>query len=472
MVCGLSPRYESDLTETIRFHMLIGYCRKPKVEVLKLEWDRLQNENARLRSERASSRAEAIDLNNDLMQIRTRISSFLDEYRVNTPSRGGIELDVVFDAYSKLEQRHKDLEDRKRVADENLQAQKKRSQQLERTIWQKESEFEEKIREKENISTAKLSSKEKEIKDLEKSLIMGGDYYQPEPDSKLTVHFDKLQRKVRSFAEATRPARQVSQQAFAEDLKRKFEQSIAISDLKHFSEEALWAILIEKVFSTPFRVFGKYGENLAHTWLNFFPEGKFQELFGRPESTSPSQHPRVNIQLTIYSGQAVEGSAAIWPAPNSFSERWRSLTVGNLAAAVRGQRSGRDAQEIQSSYNSNRNDLIESLRRTHEIDDTLEIGNLPEKITDLACEIAMTCGTERYRIQLAIPQKSTLITKEDIRDRYMHVRNLKSYENAVHVSVGMVISPGLEKMGVGDGNAQYFDGSFRILFPAHVWSFS
>jgi hypothetical protein len=100
------------------------------------------------------------------------------------------------------------------------------------------------------------------------------------------------------------------------------------------------------------------------------------------------------------------------------------------------------------------------------------MGDMPEKITDLACEIAMTCGAERYRIQPVIPQKSTLISKEDLSVRRMEVRNIASSGNKVQVTVGVVISPGLEKGGVGDGNAQSFDGSYRSLFPAHVYTFS
>jgi len=213
--------------------------------------------------------------------------------------------------------------------------------------------------------------------------------------------------------------------------------------LKYFLEEALWAILINKVFLTPFTVFGKYGHDLFHHWLNFFPEG-----------------------------QAGEGFETTWPPPNSFSERWRSLTIGNLAAAVRGQYNCSQALQIQQSHKSNSDDVAKALRQEYHSASPADMGDIPERITELACDIAITCGIERYRIQLAIPQKSTLISADDREKRRMEVRNTYSSMDKAQMTVGVVISPGLEKSGVGDGNAQSFDGSYWSLFPAHVYTFS
>ncbi|KAF2472649.1 uncharacterized protein BDR25DRAFT_341566 [Lindgomyces ingoldianus] len=412
----------------------------PKIEVPKSEWDRLQNSNAQLKSHKTASLAEIERLKGDLMQINILLLSFNERYHVKPSSSGGIKLDDVFEAYSSLGRRYADLTEQKKQVDKDFERQIEDFNRLVDTIQQKEREFQDRMRKMEEKSRRELDAMEREVRELEKKLIMGGDYFQPKPDSELRQQFSDLQAKVRSFAENSVPADEAIRQAFAEDLGRKFQHPIHIPHLKYFSEEALWAVLIDKVFSTPFKVFGTHGDNMLHPWLNFFADGQFER-----------------------------GSVTTWPPPNSFSERWRSLTVGNLAVAVRGQRTGEGASEIQLSYRSNRNDVVDALRKLYRHSSTADMVDMPESITDLACEIAMTWGAERYRIQPAIPPRGTWVSKDDLSLRRIEVRNPG---DNVECTVGVVISPGLEKGGVGDGNAQSFDGPLRTLIPPHVYTFS
>jgi hypothetical protein len=121
---------------------------------------------------------------------------------------------------------------------------------------------------------------------------------------------------------------------------------------------------------------------------------------------------------------------------------------------------------------SNRNDVVEALRQKYRSASTADMNDIPEQIAELACEIAITCGVERYRIQLAIPRERALITNDDRVRRRIEVRNTCSSMDEGQMTVGAVISPRLEKCGIGDGNAQSFDGSYWSLFPAHVYTFS
>jgi uncharacterized protein (DUF3084 family) len=233
-----------------------------------------------LENDITASRAKIEHLKGDLKQIDVLLSFFLEQYHVKPSSSGGTKLDAVFKAYSTLDRHYASLTEKKKQVDKDLKRQIERSEGLDQTIQQKGIEFQDKTRKMKEQSRMELDAMEREVRELEKKLIMGGDYFQPKPDSELRQQFSDLQAKVRSFAENSVPADEASRQVFAEDLGRKFQQLIHIPHLKYFSEEALWAVLIDKVFSTPFKVFGTHGDNLLHPWLNFFADGKLQYLFG------------------------------------------------------------------------------------------------------------------------------------------------------------------------------------------------
>jgi hypothetical protein len=253
--------------------------RKSKGEVLR-------SEIARLESERDFYSARAKDLNDELMRIGERISSFLDQCQTKIPSSGGDKLDAVFNAYSMIRDSHVVNESAKARIQKELEASKIACGQLQDTLQKKEKEMKEQEVRMAEESERQLSLKDRELKDLEKKLIIGADFFQPKPDSELTQQFDDLHAKIRTFAEDAGCgwADHASQQAFAENVKRRFRRPIENIHLKYFLEEALWTILIDKVFSTPFTVFGKYGDALVHYWRNFFPEGMLQDAVWSPPS--------------------------------------------------------------------------------------------------------------------------------------------------------------------------------------------
>jgi hypothetical protein len=135
---------------------------------------------------------------------------------------------------------------------------------------------------------------------------------------------------------------------------------------------------------------------------------------------------------------------------------------------LRGQQRCLDASQIISSYEYNRKSVAEAIRQEFSSASSEDMGNVPEEIAKLACDIAVTCGIERCRLHLTAPRNGVSVSKEDQVRGKIQVRNAQSNINNVNTTVNLVISPGLEKSGLGDDAVQAFDGASMNLFPAHV----
>jgi hypothetical protein len=103
---------------------------------------------------------------------------------------------------------------------------------------------------------------------LLKGLSNAANRFQPTPDSEFQNRFKDLKGLVGTLArspmdvDGTTLGQAFDQPAFVQYAPRRHH--------KFLLESSLWVILMEGIFSTPFKVFGDYGEHLAATWGQLF----------------------------------------------------------------------------------------------------------------------------------------------------------------------------------------------------------
>ena len=231
--------------------------RNPLLEELNYLRPLAQN----LRDQLHDSEKKIRDLSDKLSGYNGRVSSFADQFSLKATSERSDNLEVLFNSYVSL--RETNASRKQEIEGLNAQLREKDMEMLDQKI---------KLEEK---SKRELEAKDRELKDLEKKLIIGADYFQPKPDSELSGQFDSLQAIIRTFAEDAHPGRaeHIRKLPFAKKTERKLGRPLQSTELVHFLEQSLWTIIIDKAFLTPFSVFGKHAEGLVSYWLNFFPEG-------------------------------------------------------------------------------------------------------------------------------------------------------------------------------------------------------
>jgi hypothetical protein len=119
-----------------------------------------------------------------------------------------------------------------------------------------ETEYEEKLRKQKN-------ELENDKGILQKGLLTVFERFEPIPDNKFQTRFDELKSLVVTLSRGAFDARAAKQG----DPPRKYR--------KHVLEGTLWTILVDGIFSTPFKVLGDYGEYLAVVWSQLFGESTF-----------------------------------------------------------------------------------------------------------------------------------------------------------------------------------------------------
>jgi hypothetical protein len=98
---------------------------------------------------------------------------------------------------------------------------------------------------------------------LQKGLLTVFERFEPIPDNKFQVRFDELKSLVVTLSRGAFDAHAAKQG----DPPRKYR--------KYVLESTLWTILVDGIFSTPFKVLGDYGEYLAVVWSQLFGERTF-----------------------------------------------------------------------------------------------------------------------------------------------------------------------------------------------------
>jgi hypothetical protein len=123
-------------------------------------------------------------------------------------------------------------------------------------LGNQETEYEEKLRKQKN-------ELENDKGILQKGLLTVLERFEPIPDNKFQTRFDELKSLVVTLSRGAFDAHAAKQG----DPPRKYR--------KYVLESTLWTILVDGIFSTPFKVLGDYGEYLATVWSQLFGEGTF-----------------------------------------------------------------------------------------------------------------------------------------------------------------------------------------------------
>jgi hypothetical protein len=118
------------------------------------------------------------------------------------------------------------------------------------------AEYEEKLRKQKN-------ELENDKGILQRGLLTVFERFEPIPDKRFQIRFDELKSLVVTLSRGAFDAHAAKQG----DPPRKYR--------KYALESTLWTILVDGIFSTPFKVLGDYGEYLAVVWSQLFGESTF-----------------------------------------------------------------------------------------------------------------------------------------------------------------------------------------------------
>lgn len=272
---------------------------------------------------------------------------------------------------------------------------------------------------------------EEEKARLQDALLSAADKFRPISDRDFEFQFNVLKNSVATLARS--PLK-----VDAERLGEAFGQSdfVRTLDKRHYKfvlESAIWATLVNGIFSTPFKVFGPYGERFTAAWIQFISISKHGWI--RPYQTE----------------EILNQTDIAWPQPESLSEKWRSLAVEELRSKLSTQGCIQPfAGDAKKSYEDNvamvSVGVAESLSRVCSQEKAMEICD----IVDKACCLAMDMGMQRSRLQLFAPQLSDKVSRHCTKT-YIEV-NCDNEPETTSGTVRLVVRPGLRKMGDGQGD--------------------
>ncbi|KAF1993961.1 hypothetical protein P154DRAFT_625035 [Amniculicola lignicola CBS 123094] len=319
------------------------------------------------------------------------------------------------------------LDANKQIHEQSLKAKEKEKTEIIRNHDEDLKELrnansEERAKEKKKHAEEKAEDHNR-YQDLELRLLNGADGFQPKSDTEFDSDIKTVKQEITGVVHALKATRSslcalVGQRSFVESDGSDRQAKLAL-------ECALWKVLCDRLFSTPFRVFGDYGDGLFTTWCEMF--------------------------LTGGGGQA---TGQRWPAPTTLSERWRHNTIRSLSEASQpGHSTSRGSLTIRSSYEKNleaiQNEMAAGIQKGSSDGSAHEFSI--KRIVDLAAKLALDCFLQQCRIQLldfAVGHKFNQTTKSEMLDR-----NAWNSSGITEGVVSLFIAPGLQRIGDGRGGS-------------------
>ncbi|KAF2493541.1 hypothetical protein BU16DRAFT_82816 [Lophium mytilinum] len=278
---------------------------------------------------------------------------------------------------------------------------------------------------------------------LQKSALNNVERFQPTQDDELGEHFDGLASAIKVLTREipTSIDPDTLAELFGEwTLLRGVSKSFWRTKLhmRCLLEAAIWSLLIDTVFSTPFYIIGgNHASVCMQQWM---------ELFA----------PRETLEA------ASESGTFHWPAPSPLCEKWRYVTIEQLKSKALGSEGISIDPIIQTSHQDAKLGieklLTDHLSRIAPALKSLKI----QKIIKKAWELAVEMGAQRCRLQLVSPG----LGEEYVSGESSNLMGISGCENVIKGRVAFIVNPGLRKWGDGHGaNLQhYFD-----LKPALVY---
>jgi hypothetical protein len=207
--------------------------------------------------------------------------------------------------------------------------------------------------------------------------------------------------------------------------------------IKSYIEAWLWSVLVNKVFSGPFSLFGHLGKNLDEDWVTVF-----------------------DIRESLQ-----------WPEPSASCEKWRYTTMEHLVnmvgrhiitqgradAATRSDASATAKYWIKDVV-KNRDGVAQTIgEKLLLISSKVDVSRISH-IIDKAFSLALQMSLQRSRIQVTFPSPGT-----DSVDGEMESMPDGNGNDMAKGRVAFIVNPGLTKWG--DANGKKLEQRHNIMLP-------
>ncbi|OCK82313.1 hypothetical protein K432DRAFT_349279 [Lepidopterella palustris CBS 459.81] len=280
------------------------------------------------------------------------------------------------------------------------------------------------------------------LETLQKSMLSNVERFRPTQDDEIGEDFKALAAAVKVVT------RDVPSTADTNKLAEGFKsysliQGVSVSHWKHklhrkfLLEAAIWSVLMDTVFSTPFYVFGKYADFFTGQWMDSSESRDFS-----------------------------------WPSPSPLAEKWRYITSEQLRRKIGGKSlvdgpggEGGNCETdevVVSSHEDTKGAVVAILTEIlTSVAPSTKSAKI-EKIVKKACDLALKLGIQRCRIQLVAP----MLKQQYIAKKTAGIAVISGCEDVKVGRVEFVANPGLRKWG--DGHGDHLDESLDLV-PALVF---
>jgi hypothetical protein len=208
-------------------------------------------------------------------------------------------------------------------------------------------------------------------------------------DREISQRFTSLVNEVDDVSRAAWDKRKEPNWPFAEKLLRQTLNGTNYRELtQQIIQNSIWLILFERIFSTPFKVFGDEGEYLQQMWIGEFGTGItcFRDLEIETKRS----------QVLDDGSKAIEG----WPKPTERAERWRYEKIESKTQ----EGYSADKNHRAKSYDDY---LAETVRCIEEAMFRVATDVNKETITDfvgVAADLWLEVGRQRCRVLISMPR--------------------------------------------------------------------
>lgn len=276
------------------------------------------------------------------------------------------------------------------------------------------------------------------VRKVEQDMRLSVDYFQALQDDELKTRFYKLTSEIERLSRLP-PAQDLAQRMQALGLDIHLPPNSPRGDHCLLLHGALWAVVEESLFRTPFQVFGAYGDAIHETWIS---------LFGHGDTN----------------GNGASSTGIDWPERDTLAEKWRYTTVDCLRRSLNSDPSGSAShaeatnlqdQQIQESFHANMATVTSRLTSLLLDYDSSSSSVLAASISGLlnqAATFALLIALERCRVQVFVPAiggPSNTLTRRDTPD-FKDVYPGNEAEMPCGVAE-FVVAPGLSKAGNSRG---------------------
>jgi hypothetical protein len=286
-----------------------------------------------------------------------------------------------------------------------------------------------------------LQASRNQVKILQNQLLAGVDKVYVYTDDQLNQDFRALIALVKSLSRSVRVAQHANVTGTLEPwglLKgvagRHWDSRARI---KSYIEAWIWSVLVEKLFSRAFGVFGKFGEHLNEDWSYLFSTG----------------------------------NPLPWPEPSTSCEKWRYTTMEQLvnmvgrSAIIQGQadvairsNAGATAKYWIKAVIKNRDEVAQTIgEKLLSISSAVDISRISH-IIDKAFSLAHQMSLQRSRILVIFP-----LPGADFVNGEMESMPDRNGNDMAEGRVAFIVNPGLTKWG--DANGKKLEQRHNIVLP-------